>query len=56
VQGELLERVRRRVLGVVGSVPGINGIMGRIGSKRRRDGIVLGSFIGVCFLGFLYLW
>lgn len=56
MQADQLERVRRRVQGVVGSVPGINGIMGRIGSKRRRDGIVLGSFIGVCFLGFLYLW
>ena len=54
LQREQLERVRRRVLGVVGMVPGVNGLIQRIGTKKRRDGIILGSFIAVCCLLFLY--
>jgi len=54
VQREQLENVRRKITGVVGQVPGINGLMARIGTKKRRDGIILGSFIAFCCLMFLY--
>lgn len=54
VQREQLENVRRKITGVVGQVPGINGLMARIGTKKRRDGIILGSFIALCCLTFLY--
>lgn len=54
VQREQLERIRRRVTGVVGMVPGVNSLIARIGTKKRRDGIVLGGFIAVCLLVFLY--
>jgi len=54
LQREQLESVRRRITGVVGQVPGINGLMARIGTKKRRDGIILGSFIAFCCLMFLY--
>lgn len=53
LQREQLERVRRRALDVAGMVPGVNGLIGRIASKRRRDGVILGSFIAVCFL---FVW
>lgn len=53
-QREVLERVRRRVTGVLGVMPGVNGLIQRIGSKRRRDGVVLGGFIAFCCLMFLY--
>lgn len=49
-QREQLERVRRRALQVAGMVPGVNGLIGRIASKRRRDGVILGSFVAFCFL------
>jgi Golgi SNAP receptor complex protein 1 len=54
VQREMLASVNRRIVGVVSQVPGINGLIGRIGAKKRRDGIVLGSFIAFCLLMLLY--
>ena len=54
VQRETLANVNRRIVGAASQIPGINSLIGRIGAKKRRDGIVLGSFIAVCFL--LLLW
>ncbi|KAI4134245.1 MAG: hypothetical protein L6R39_007861, partial [Caloplaca ligustica] len=54
VQREMLGNVQRRIAGAAGKVPGINGLIGRIGAKKRRDGIILGGFIGFCGLVFLY--
>ncbi|KAI4251439.1 MAG: hypothetical protein LQ352_004855 [Teloschistes flavicans] len=53
-QREMLGNVQRRIVGAAGKVPGINGLIGRIGAKRRRDGIILGSFIAFCTLVLLY--
>ena len=53
-QREVLQRVNARVRGAVGMVPGVNGLMGRIAGKRRRDGWVLGGFMALCCLVFLY--
>jgi len=50
LQRETLASVQRRITGAAGMVPGVNGLIGRIGSKRRRDGLILGGFIGVCML------
>lgn len=54
MQREQLERIRRRVTGVVGMVPGVNSLIARIGTKKRRDGIILGVFISFCLLCLLY--
>ncbi|KAL8719901.1 MAG: hypothetical protein Q9225_003160 [Loekoesia sp. 1 TL-2023] len=54
VQREMLGNVQRRIVGAAGKVPGINGLIGRIGAKKRRDGIILGGFIAFCMLMFLY--
>ncbi|KAL9604503.1 MAG: hypothetical protein Q9219_000468 [cf. Caloplaca sp. 3 TL-2023] len=54
VQREMLGNVQRRIAGAAGKVPGINGLIGRIGAKKRRDGIILGGFIAFCMLVFLY--
>lgn len=53
-QRETLASINRRVVGAASQVPGINSLIGRIGAKKRRDGIILGGFIAVCFLGVLY--
>ncbi|MCJ1475975.1 hypothetical protein MMC13_004639 [Lambiella insularis] len=50
VQRETLASINRRIVGAASQVPGINGLMGRIGAKKRRDGVILGSFIALCFL------
>ncbi len=54
VQREMLGNVQRRIVGAAGQVPGINGLIGRIGAKKRRDGVVLAGFVAVCMLVFLY--
>ena len=53
-QREILARVNRRIVSAASQIPGINGLIGRIGAKKRRDGIILGSFIAFCFLMVLY--
>lgn len=53
-QRETLASVNRRIVGAASQVPGLNSLIGRIGAKKRRDGIILGSFIALCFL--LLLW
>lgn len=54
VQRETLGNIQRRIVGAASQVPGINSLIGRIGTKKRRDGIILGSFIAFCFL--MLLW
>ncbi|KAH8425890.1 putative vesicle transport v-SNARE protein Gos1 [Aspergillus melleus] len=55
LQRETLASINRRIVGAAGQVPGMNALMGKIGSKRRRDALILGAFIGVCFLMLLFL-
>ena len=54
VQRETIASVNRRIVGAASQVPGINSLIGRIGAKKRRDGIILGSFIAFCCLMLLY--
>lgn len=54
LQRETLSSINRRITSAAAQVPGINGLIQRIGTKRRRDGIILGSFIAFCFL--LFFW
>lgn len=55
LQRETLANINRRIVGAASQVPGINGLIQRIGTKKRRDGIILGSFIAFCFLLFWFL-
>ncbi|PGG96377.1 hypothetical protein AJ79_09617 [Helicocarpus griseus UAMH5409] len=50
LQRESIARINRRIMGAASQVPGVNSLIHKIGAKRRRDGIILGVFIGVCFL------
>ncbi|KAK5134152.1 hypothetical protein LTR08_006927 [Meristemomyces frigidus] len=56
LQRETLGSIQRRIVGAAAQVPGINGLMQRIGSKKRRDGIILGAFIAVCCLALFWFW
>ena len=56
LQRETLGSIQRRIVGAAAQVPGINGLMQRIGSKKRRDGVILGSFIAVCCLALFWFW
>ncbi|KAI9800057.1 MAG: hypothetical protein M1825_004239 [Sarcosagium campestre] len=54
LQRETLASINRRIVGAASQVPGINSLIGRIGAKKRRDGIILGSVIAFAFLMLLY--
>ncbi len=54
MQRETLASINRRITGAAGQIPGVNSLIGRIGAKKRRDGIILGTFIAFCFLMLLY--
>ncbi|CAD0025512.1 unnamed protein product [Aureobasidium pullulans] len=56
IQRETLTSINRRIVGAASQVPGINSLIGRIGNKKRRDGIIMGIFIAFCFLIFMYFW
>ncbi|OJI97495.1 hypothetical protein ASPVEDRAFT_119438 [Aspergillus versicolor CBS 583.65] len=50
IQRETITSINRRIVGAASQVPGVNALIGKIGNKRRRDALILGAFIGVCFL------
>lgn len=54
VQRESLASINRRVMGAASQIPGVNSLIGRIGAKKRRDGIIMGGFIAFCFLMLMY--
>ncbi|KAK7511654.1 hypothetical protein IWX49DRAFT_608719 [Phyllosticta citricarpa] len=54
LQRETLANINRRITSAASQVPGINTLINRIGAKRRRDGVILGSFVAFCFL--MLLW
>lgn len=49
-QRERLANINRRITLAASQVPGINALITRISAKKRRDGIIMGSFIAFCFL------
>ncbi|KAF4123369.1 golgi SNAP receptor complex member 1 [Geosmithia morbida] len=55
VQGETMASINRRINMAANKVPGINAIIGRISARKRRDGIIMGSFIAFCFILFFWL-
>ncbi|RJE20693.1 hypothetical protein PHISCL_06966 [Aspergillus sclerotialis] len=55
LQRETLASINRRIVNAANQVPGMNALLGKIGSKRRRDAIILGVFIGVCVLLLFFL-
>lgn len=54
IQRETLTSINRRIVGAASNVPGMNYLIGKIGNKKRRDAMILGCFIGFCFLMLLF--
>ncbi|KAH9902257.1 V-snare-domain-containing protein [Xylariomycetidae sp. FL2044] len=54
LQRETLANINRRITLAASQVPGLNTIIGRISNRKRRDGIIMGSFIAFCFLVFWF--
>jgi Golgi SNAP receptor complex protein 1 len=53
-QRETLASINRRMMGAAAQIPGINTLMNRISSKKRRDAILLACVIAFCVLMLLY--
>jgi golgi SNAP receptor complex member 1 len=54
LQRETLASINRRITGAASQVPGLNSLIGRISAKKRRDGIIMGTFVAFCVLMLLY--
>ncbi|KAL7912077.1 V-SNARE domain-containing protein [Trichoderma velutinum] len=54
IQRETLASINRRITLAASKVPGINSIIGRITTRKRRDGIIMGTFIALCFIVFFW--
>ena len=56
IQRETLHSIQRRIQGAAAIVPGLNGLMNKISAKKRRDGLILGTFMAfVCLMFFYFL-
>jgi golgi SNAP receptor complex member 1 len=53
-QRETLASINRRITMAASQVPGLNSLIGKISARKRRDGIVMGSFIAFCFVLFFF--
>ncbi|GAA6052712.1 hypothetical protein JCM3770_007187 [Rhodotorula araucariae] len=49
-----LSGIQARMNGVAAQVPGLNSVIGMIGSRRRRDSVIMGTVLGVCTLLLLF--
>ncbi|KAH6657489.1 vesicle transport V-SNARE protein [Truncatella angustata] len=52
LQRETLANINRRITMAASQVPGLNTLIGKISARKRRDGIIMGSFVAFCFLVF----
>ncbi|KAK7952471.1 uncharacterized protein PG986_008199 [Apiospora aurea] len=54
LQREMFANINRRITLAASQVPGLNSLIGKISARKRRDGIIMGSFIAFCFLVFWF--
>ncbi|KKA30750.1 hypothetical protein TD95_002596 [Thielaviopsis punctulata] len=52
IQSQTLQNINRRITYAASQVPGLNQLMARISARKRRDSIIMGSFIAFCFVMF----
>ncbi|KAI0008038.1 V-snare-domain-containing protein [Xylariaceae sp. FL0662B] len=53
-QRETLANINRRITMAASQVPGLNTLIGKISARKRRDGVIMGSFIAFCFVIFWF--
>ncbi|KAI1501757.1 V-snare-domain-containing protein [Biscogniauxia marginata] len=54
MQRETLASINRRITLAASQVPGLNTLIGKISTRKRRDGVIMGSFIAFCFVIFWF--
>ncbi|KAI8141102.1 hypothetical protein BJV82DRAFT_519167 [Fennellomyces sp. T-0311] len=55
-QGRVLQNVNSRVAGVIGRIPGINNLISRINTRRKRDTLIMAGVISTCIILILLYW
>ncbi|KAL1925623.1 uncharacterized protein VTP21DRAFT_506 [Calcarisporiella thermophila] len=55
-QRSLLQGANRRLVGLVGQIPGINTLINRIHTRRRRDTFIMAGVISTCICLILLYW
>ncbi|KAK2592846.1 protein transport protein gos1 [Conoideocrella luteorostrata] len=54
LQRETMANINRKITMAASKVPGMSSLINRISARKRRDGIIMGSFIAFCFLMFFW--
>ena len=54
-QTQSLAHLNRRLLNSAGSLPGINTLIGKIGSRKMRDSIIMACVLSFCMMGLFLL-
>lgn len=49
-----LSHINKRILSTAAKIPGINTLVGKISTRKRRDSIIMAALIAFCFLMVLY--
>lgn len=55
-QSSTLHNANNRILGTLQRIPGINQIISRIGTRRRKNAIILASITTICILILFFTW
>lgn len=50
-----LQNAANRILGTLQSVPGINVLISKINTRRKRDTLIMGFVISLCIIGLFFL-
>lgn len=53
-QRAMLGNINRRVMHAASQIPGINTIISKINTRKKRDSIILATLISICLLLILY--
>ncbi|KAI8086061.1 uncharacterized protein BX664DRAFT_264368 [Halteromyces radiatus] len=55
-QGRTLQGINSRVTGVMGRIPGINNLISRINTRRKRDTLIMACVISTCIILITLYW
>ncbi|CCK72369.1 Gos1p KNAG_0J02900 [Huiozyma naganishii CBS 8797] len=55
-QNTVLHNANNRILSTLQRVPGINQVIGKIGTRRRKNALILASITTVCILILFFTW
>ncbi|KAM9897648.1 hypothetical protein OXX80_002580 [Metschnikowia pulcherrima] len=54
-QQNFLRNASSRIQGTISTIPGINALVSRINTRRKRDTMIMASVITICILGLYFL-